>query len=57
MGHALGVSVMLDVEGRRVETKHEEFAPGGASLAAGNKTVEVRRDGTLKIEAAKREAR
>jgi hypothetical protein len=54
---APGVSVILDTEGRYVEMKREEFVPGTASLEFGNKIIELRRDGTVKIEAVKRQAR
>ena len=54
---APGVSVRLDSEGQYVETICEEFAPAKASIQFRNKMLEVRRDGTVKIEAAKREER
>lgn len=50
-------SVILDIRGRVVGSKQEPSVPGTGSLRIGNKSVEVRDDGTLRIEAATKEAK
>jgi hypothetical protein len=59
MGYRLvqapGVSVRPDIEGWHVETGQEDFAPAEGSIQFRNKMFEVRRDGTRKIGAARKE--
>jgi len=49
--------VWLDIVGLNIETIREESTPVTASIQVSNKMLEVRRDGTLKIDAAKKEPR
>jgi hypothetical protein len=48
-------SVLLDTDGQIIATGKDPSTPGTASLTVGNKTVEVRRDGSFKIDAGGRE--
>ena len=52
---APGVSVRLDIEGRYVETRQEDFAPAGGSIQFRNKMFKIRRRGTWKVDAAREE--
>jgi hypothetical protein len=54
---APGVSARLDIDDRQVETVRKEPDPATATVGAGSKMVEVRKDGTLKADAAKKEPR
>jgi len=46
------VSVLLDIEGRVVDAAHTPSTPGRGTLTVGNKSLEVVKDGSLKIDAA-----
>jgi hypothetical protein len=50
-------SVIFDVRGRVVVAKQKPSVPGEGWMRIGNKAVEVRDDGTVRIDAAKRGAR
>jgi len=50
-------SAILDIRGRVVAAKQKPSVPGTGSLTIGNKAVEVLADGTLRIDAATREAK
>jgi len=52
---APGVSVRLDIEGRSVETRPEDFAPAASSIQFRNKNFGVGRDGTWKADAVSKE--
>jgi hypothetical protein len=43
----------MDIGGRYVETRHEDFAPAKGSIQFRNKMFEVRRDGAWKIDVAR----
>ena len=49
------MSVKPDIEGWYVGTGQEDFAPAEGSIQFRNKMFEVRRDGTRKIGAARKE--
>jgi hypothetical protein len=50
-------SIIFDIHGRVTAAKQKPSVPGTGSLTIGNKAVELRTDGTLRIDAATREDR
>jgi hypothetical protein len=50
-------SIILDTHGRVVAARQKPAVPGTGSLTIGNKSVEVRADGTVAVHAATREDR
>jgi hypothetical protein len=52
---APAVSFRLDIAGRYVEARQEDFAPAEGGIQFRSKTFEVRRGGTWKIDAAREE--
>ena len=48
--------ILLDIRGHVVSTKAEPSTHGEASLTIGNKSLSVRRGGTIKIAAVKKNA-